>query len=85
MHHRVELDAMGHDKRRAVMGKTYGPTARQQLTVYGTFIVVVTVLAIGFWLLARELDKAPETNPVKAPWATSATQRPPGEIDGSPP
>lgn len=86
MHHSVELDAMGHDKRRAVMGKTYGPTVRQQLTVYGTFIVVVTVLAIGFFLLAKELDKAPETNPAVAPWsAADAPQRPPGPIDGSPP
>lgn len=86
MHHGVELDAMGHDKRRAVIGKSYGPSARQQLTVYGTFFLVVTVLAIGFYFLAKELDKAPDTNPAKAPWsAPDAVQRPPGPIDSTPP
>jgi hypothetical protein len=86
MHHRVELDAMGHDKRRAVVGKSYGPSARQQLTVYGTFIAVMAVLVVGFLLLAQELDKAPDTNPDVAPWSASdAPQRPPGDIDDSKP
>lgn len=86
MHHGVELDAMGQDKRRAVIGGSYGPSARQQLTVYGTFLAVVTALAIGFWLLAKELDKPPDTIAIEAPWAKSdVPQRPPSGIDQSPP
>lgn len=77
---------MGHDKRRAVVGKSYGPGFQKQATVYGGFIAVMAVLAIGFFLLAKELDKPPATNPDVAAWsAPDAPQRPPTEIDQTPP
>jgi hypothetical protein len=63
-----DVDAMGMDKRRQVTGGTYGPTRARQLTLYGIFIAVVIALAIGFKLLADELDQPPETNRDVAPW-----------------
>jgi hypothetical protein len=63
-----DVDAMGLDKRRQVTGGTYRPSRARQLTLYGIFIVVLVVLAIGFKLLADELDQPPENTRDAAPW-----------------
>jgi hypothetical protein len=64
------MDAMGLDKRRAVVGESYGPSFGKQARLYGGALAIVAVLVIGFVLLAKELDKSPETFPDEAPWAT---------------
>lgn len=63
------LDAMGRDKRRHVVGQSYGPSLARQATIYGIFLGVVAALALGFYLLAKELDQPPKTNQDKAPWS----------------
>jgi hypothetical protein len=71
-HHEIsDSDAMGLDKRRTVVGKSYGPSFAKQATLYGGFIVIVVVLAIGFKLLADELDKPPDTVKAEAEWTNS--------------
>ena len=64
-----DVDAMGLDKRRAVIGGSYSPSAARQATLYGIFVVVVVGLAIGFKLLADKLDEPPAHNPDRAPWS----------------
>jgi hypothetical protein len=73
------VDAMGEDKRRPVVGKTYGPTKARQLVLYGIFLALVVALAIGGKLLVDSLDTPVGKNiPNSAPWAQpNAKQHPP--------
>jgi hypothetical protein len=82
-HDQSEVDALGKDKRRAVVGKTYGPTFARQASLYGAFLAVVAVLAFGFIKLAQHADEPPASNPAKAPWATTpdVKQHPPKPLD----
>jgi hypothetical protein len=77
-HEQSDVDAMGKDKRRQVVGQTYGPTFARQATLYGLVIAVIAALGVGGKLLADKLDEPPATNPDKAPWsAPDAKQHPP--------
>jgi hypothetical protein len=77
-----DVDAMGKDKRRQVIGQSYGPSVARQATVYGVFLAVVAALVIGFLLLVKELDKAPETYADEAPWSVQdAPQEPPPRLE----
>jgi len=76
-----DTDAVGKDKRREVVGGTYGPTRTRVLATFATFIVVVAALAVGFYFLAQELDQPPSENPDEAPWSLpEAPQQPPKPI-----
>ncbi|MGH2955129.1 MAG: hypothetical protein ACRDK9_14160, partial [Solirubrobacterales bacterium] len=76
------VDAMGRDKRRPVVGGRYSPSIARQATIYGIFLAVVAALAIGFIVLANELDQPPETNEDVAPWSSEdAAQVPPAPLD----
>jgi hypothetical protein len=62
-------DAMGLDKRRQVVGQSYGPSVAKQATLYGLFLVVLVALVIGGKLLTDELDQPPEKQEDVAPWS----------------
>lgn len=77
-HEQSEVDAMGKDKRRVVVGHSYGPSKARQATLYGIFVAVVAVLAIAGKLLADKLDEPPDHINATAPWAQpDAPQHPP--------
>jgi len=77
-HEQSDVDAMGEDKRRAVVGKTYGPTKARQLTLYGIFLAVVAALVIGGILLINALDTPVGKNiPNSAPWAQPGVKQHP--------
>jgi hypothetical protein len=81
-HEQSDVDAMGLDKRREVIGGTYGPTFTRQLLMYGIFLLVVGGLVTGFLVAANQLDQPPDKYEDKAPWAQAdADQKPPTEID----
>jgi hypothetical protein len=76
-----DTDAMGKDKRREVVGGTYGPTKTRVLATFAAFFLVVGALTAGFYFLAKELDQPPSENPDVAPWsAPDAPQQPPREL-----
>jgi hypothetical protein len=79
-HHPSNLDAMGQDKRRQVVGKQYGATVRKQLTVYGIFLAVVAVVVIAFLTVVSSIDNAEVALEDTAPWteptAAQAAPRP---------
>ncbi len=84
-HEQSDVDAMGLDKRRGVVGEKYGAGFAKQATVYGVFIAVVVALVIGGKLAIDELDKGPAVNDDRAPWAQDdAEQRPPSDLDFPP-
>ncbi len=78
----VDLDAMGHDKRRQVVGKSYGASAAKQATVYGLFVALIVGLAIGAKILIDHADQPPDHNAAQAPWAQpGAPQTPPKPLE----
>jgi len=69
-------DAMGQDKRRQVVGHSYGPSNRSQVIFFATVAVVVVGVLGGWTLAVAAFDTAPESYPDKAPWSTAAEQSP---------
>jgi hypothetical protein len=63
---------MGMDKRRQVVGHSYGPSRRSQLVFFVTVGVGLVVLIGGFLLLVSLFDQAPDSFPDKAPWSHPA-------------
>jgi hypothetical protein len=77
-HEQSDVDAMGKDKRRAVIGHSYGPSKLRQATLYGIVLAAVAALAIGVTVLLDHTDKFPSKVPHSAPWAQpDAKQHPP--------
>lgn len=69
-HEQSEVDAMGKDKRRAVVGKSHGPGAARQLALYGIFLALVAALVVGGFILVGSLDKSVGKDvPNTAPWS----------------
>ncbi len=74
----IDLDAMGHDKRRQVVGKSYGASVGKQVAVYAIFVAAVVAAAIGVKALVDHFDTGPSANEHSAPWAQpGAPQKPP--------
>jgi hypothetical protein len=77
-----DLDAMGRDKRRGVVGGQYGATKKKQLTVYGIFIAVMAVLIIGGLTIVSSIDNRERELVDTAPWTeASASQDAPRDLD----
>ena len=73
-----DVDAVGKDKRREVVGGKYGPSRTRVIATFATFFAVVAALGVGFYFLAKELDQPPSENPDVSPWSASeAPQQPP--------
>jgi hypothetical protein len=69
-HEQSESDAMGKDKRRAVVGRRHGPSKTRQLALYGAFLLVLVALFVGGLFLVGTLDTGVGKDvPNTAPWA----------------
>lgn len=68
-HEQSDVDAMGLDKRRAVIGGNFGASFARQATIYGVVLAVVAALVVGGLLLVDSIDQPPKSNPDAAPWA----------------
>lgn len=76
------VDAMGRDKRRTVIGGQYGATVRKQLAVYGIFVAVVAVLVIGSLTVVSSIDNREMPLEDTAPWTQAgADQQLPRDVD----
>jgi hypothetical protein len=77
-----DLDAMGQDKRRGVVGQQYGATVRKQLTVYGIVLAVIILGVIGFLTVVDKVDNRDIPLEDTAPWAQAdAQQSAPRDLD----
>ena len=65
-------DAMGQDKRRQVVGHSYGPSFRSQIMFFVAVAVVVVVVVGGWLTLVSVFDKPPKDIPNTAPWLALA-------------
>jgi hypothetical protein len=72
-HEPSDVDAMGQDKRRQVVGHSYGPSRRSQLMFF-VAVTTVLVVVVGGWLaLVAAFDNPPEQFSQRAPWSTTAS------------
>lgn len=77
-----DVDAMGLDKRRPVVGGQYGPSRGRQAATYGITLAVVAALVLGFLFVVNEFDQPPDRYPDTAPWAQQdAPQLKPRPLD----
>lgn len=68
-HEQSEVDAMGKDKRRSVVGRRHGPSKTRQFALYGVSLAVVVALAVGAFILIGSFDKSVGKDvPCSAPW-----------------
>jgi len=67
-HDQSDEDAMGMDKRRPVVGQSYGPSKARQFALYGVFLAVLAALLIGGVILVGKLDTSVDKVPCSAPW-----------------
>jgi hypothetical protein len=67
-----DVDARGMDKRRQVVGHSYGPSARSQIMFFVTVGVVIAVIVGGWLLLVAAFDKPPNDVKNTAPWSKPA-------------
>jgi hypothetical protein len=68
-HEPSTVDAMGQDKRREVVGHSYGPSFRSQLMFFVAVGVVVVVIVGGWLALVSLFDKPPTHFKDSAPWS----------------
>jgi hypothetical protein len=66
---RSDVDAMGQDKHRQVIGQRVGASRAKQLAYYGTFIAFVIVAYLGLKVAVSHFDKAPAHDTNQAPWS----------------
>ena len=64
---------MGQDKRRRVVGHSYGPTRRSQIMFFVAVAAVAAVIIGGWLILVSIFDKPPTHFKDTAPWSTAAT------------
>lgn len=76
-----DLDAIGNDKRREVVGRQYGATVRKRLLVYGAVVAVVVVVIVAFLTVISGYDNRDQPVRNTAPWASAADTKPPRDVD----
>ena len=71
-HQPSPVDAMGQDKRRQVVGHSYGPSRRSQVLFF-VIVAAIVVVIVGGWLAAvSAFDTIPDELPDEAPWSKPA-------------
>lgn len=78
---RTDVDAMGNDKRRGVIGQQYGATVRKRLLVYGAVVGVMILAAVVFLTVVSGYDNRDQPLENTAPWATADNTDPPRDVD----
>ena len=78
-----EVDAMGQDKRRQIVGQAYGPSKKSQ-AIFFVAVGALVVLIVGGSLAAMAaFDQPPDEYPDEAPWSEGeAAQIPPNDPSG---
>jgi hypothetical protein len=72
-HQPSDVDAMGQDKRREVVGHSYGPSKRSQIMFFVAVAAVLVAIVGGWTLLVSLFDKPPTHFKDTAPWSTTAS------------
>lgn len=68
---------MGQDKRREVIGHSYGPSRKSQLLFFAAVAGVAILVIGGFFAAVAAFDQPADSYPDKAPWSGAGTQQAP--------
>jgi hypothetical protein len=71
-HEPSTVDAMGQDKRREVVGHSYGPSKRSQIMFFVAVGAVLVVILGGWLALVAAFDNPPTEFEDSAPWSKTA-------------
>jgi hypothetical protein len=74
-HQVSDVDAMGKDKRRQVVGHSYGPSRKSQITFFAIVAAVVVVAIGGYALAIAAFDQPKDDYADAAPWAESDAEQ----------
>ena len=72
-HRPSDVDAMGQDKRRQVIGHTYGPSRRSQLMFFAAVAVVLVLVVGGYMAAIAAFDQPKDSYADRAPWSAPDT------------
>jgi hypothetical protein len=79
---RSDVDAMGNDKRREVVGQQYGASRKKKLAIYGGVLAFVAVVVIAFLTVVRGYDDRDIALKDTAPWTQdNASKDAPRDVD----
>ena len=76
-HDHSTVDAMGLEKRRGVIGESFGPSRQRVILTFVIFFAVVAAIFVGLLFLVDQLDQPPDSNPDAAPWSAPDAQQEP--------
>jgi hypothetical protein len=79
-----DVDAMGQDKRRKVVGHSYGPSRRSQLKFFGAVAAIVIVVVADLALALAVFDKPPGDYANEAPWSRADAEQIPTRDPSTP-
>lgn len=83
-HEPSDVDAMGQDKRRDVIGQSYGPSKKRQLAFFGIVALVIAILLGGAYAAVQAFDQPEDEYADQAPWSQSDAQQVPALAPGNP-
>ena len=79
---RSDVDAMGNDKRRVVVGGQYGATVQKKLLVYGVVLAVMVGIVVAFLTVVTGIDNKEIALKDTAPWSEAGgAQVAPRDVD----
>ena len=79
-----DVDAMGQDKRRQVVGHAYGPSRRSQFVFFGVIAAIAVLVVGGSALAVGAFDQPPDEYPDAAPWARGDAEQIPTRSPSTP-
>lgn len=79
-----DVDAMGQDKRRQVVGHSYGPTRKSQFIFFGIVAAVVVIVIGGYAMAIAAFDQPKDDYPAEAPWSEADAQQIPTRSPAGP-
>jgi hypothetical protein len=69
-HRPSDVDAMGQDKRRQVIGHAYGPSRRSQLIFFAAVAAVIVIVVGGSMAAIAAFDQPEDSYADRAPWSS---------------
>jgi hypothetical protein len=74
-HQPSDVDAMGRDKRRQVVGHAYGPSRKSQLIFFAAVGAFMLVVVGGFFAAVQAFDQPEDEYADEAPWSAADAQQ----------
>jgi hypothetical protein len=68
-HEPSDVDAMGKDKRRQVVGHSYGPSRKSQVIFFVAVAALLVFVVGGFFVAVAAFDQPKDEYPDQAPWS----------------